>query len=104
MFLARTVAHTVDVFGMLDRMPAGTLELWKQAYRLAPWGDDWLQAATVAAAAHNGGMIAAGMIERVEVARPGDYYPTRVKKRATKPEQSPAELQAILAARYGPKV
>lgn len=89
---------------MLEGMRPGLFKFWKRAYELAPWGDDWLQAATVAAAAHNGGMIAAGMIEKVEVAKPGDYYPTRVKKRAAKKAESPDELQAQLAAKYGPKV
>ncbi len=38
MFLARTVEHTVDVDGMLNRMDPILFEKWAAMYRIHPWG------------------------------------------------------------------
>lgn len=107
-FLARTVAHTIDVFGMLDSMPRGLFRFWQRVYEVDPWGDkeDWDRATMIAAAANNAGVIAAGQMGD----RPVRIYPeieTYLKKpEAAKPkakEESPEQGQAILASRFGPK-
>ena len=37
MFLARTVAKTTDVDGMLDRMTPQQCDEWAAMYRIRPW-------------------------------------------------------------------
>ena len=50
MFLARTVLHS-SVTETKRRIHSLEFESWKIEYRRMPWGDDWLQAGTIAAAA-----------------------------------------------------
>lgn len=38
MKLARTVAHTTDVDGMLDRMHPEQFSEWMVEYKIEPWG------------------------------------------------------------------
>jgi hypothetical protein len=38
MKLARTVEHTVDVNGMLDRMTPEQFNEWLAEYKIEPWG------------------------------------------------------------------
>ena len=52
--LARTVARTVDVDGMLEGMDPGMFSQWLEYYQLQPWGDDWEQAAVISSTVRNG--------------------------------------------------
>ena len=49
MHLARTVTHST-VEECMRRMSAREFQYWAAEYKLRPWGDDWLQAGTIAAA------------------------------------------------------
>lgn len=106
-FLARTVVHTLDVFGMLESMPRGLLRFWREVYKLEPWGEreDWDRATMIAAAASNAGVVAANRMPEDRVKIYGDIE-TFLRKPTDKPkaqEQSPQQGQAILAAKFGPK-
>ena len=48
MKLARTVAQTVDVDGMLARMTPQQFDEWMHEHNERPWGDDWPQASVIA--------------------------------------------------------
>lgn len=54
-----------------ERLSGDELDLWIAEYRIEPFGDDWLQAGSIAAAAANafGGRR-----------KPSDYIPTPPKK------------------------
>lgn len=43
----------MDVDGLAERLPMRTLVEWIEYYKQHPFGDDWAQAATVAAATMN---------------------------------------------------
>ena len=106
--LARTVARTVDVDGMLEGMDPGMFSQWLEYYQLQPWGDDWLQAGVVASTAKNYIVMAmsANAGERVkdsDLSTPEDFVPSR-KKRKKKKKSMGATLQeslAILKSRIG---
>lgn len=92
---------------MLDAMPRGLFKFWKRVYQVEPWGEkeDWQRSATIAAAANNAGIIAAGRMpdDLCEIYTPAHYLPTREPERKT-PEKTPDQSQAFLAGLFGPKV
>jgi hypothetical protein len=47
------VAHTPDVDGMLSQIEPRQFFEWIAEHELEPWGDDWRQAGTIAAANEN---------------------------------------------------
>lgn len=51
--LARTVAHTVDVSGMLDDMFGNQFDEWWAEWHIEPWGDEAKQTAMICAELHN---------------------------------------------------
>jgi hypothetical protein len=51
--LCRVVLGTLDVDGVMARIPMRTIVEWRKYYEMSPFGDDWQQAATVAAASMN---------------------------------------------------
>lgn len=57
MFLLRTTAaggkYGLDVDAMLADVGREQFNEWIALYRLEPWGDDWMQTGTIAAAIHN---------------------------------------------------
>ena len=89
MFLARTVEHTTDVQGMMERMAPSQYEQWQQYYKVEPWGDDWTQAGLLAAVFHNEltdikAMVSGKAPKRDEYRDPADYVPGKAKKKPTK--------------------
>jgi len=75
-----------------QRIPAWEYHLWQEEYRQRPWGDDWQQAATVAAATHNAGelvrqavLAAAGCETKANLVSERHFLPT------AQPEPDPAQ-------------
>jgi hypothetical protein len=70
------VAHTVDVDGMLAGMEPRQFDQWQAEHNLEPWGDDWRQTGTIAAAIDNGFAAVAAAFggEPPEPRQPRDYY------------------------------
>ena len=89
MQLARTVAGTIDVDGMLEEMTPGQLAEWMEIYALDPWGEERkdLRAGIIASAA------VAPYAKKGHTPRPSDFMP-RFGEEARKPKQSLAEMKA----------
>lgn len=82
--------------------------LWKAAYRVDPWGDDWRQAATVAAEIHNQGQLnyaatlaAGGALAEPDIRQQADYIPFARKIKPKLRRRTVEESEAAAAAMYG---
>lgn len=95
MFLARTVAHTVDVDGMLARITPEQFNEWLALYNIEPWGDDWWQAASIQAAILN-----TNQSDPISVA---DLIPTRANLERNSSEVDESQLAATWRTRIGVK-
>lgn len=95
---------TVDVDGLLAGMPRRLFDEWLAYYQVEPWGDEWDQAGTIAAAAHNAAFIAGGYPELPEGMRalraPDHFIPGRKAKTPLR-VISDEEDQALMAKLYG---
>lgn len=82
---------------------------WKATYRIEPWGDDWRQAAYIAAEVHNAGakqwaaaLAAGGQETKIEFRNPTDYIPyARRSKPKTQRRRTAEESEAAARERYG---
>lgn len=83
-WLASRVEHTTDVDGLAERIPYPLLQEWRAYCALEPFGDDWQQAATIAAAAFNP--------HSKRPLKPDELIPRY------RPEQTPEDMQAALMA------
>jgi len=108
MHLARTVEHTTDVDGMLECMTPEQFDEWHRLYLDEPWGDDWQQAGTIAAAFHNeilGALqsiqTAAGdkpeKLKEKDFDKPEDYIPRVRKKQKRKTKITSTQEMLVMA-------
>lgn len=97
----------MDVFGLLESTPRGLLKFWRRVYEQEPWGEkeDWDRATMIAAAANNGGVIAAGRMREDQIKVYGDIetFLRKTKEEPKAQEQTPEQSHALLAAMFGPK-
>jgi hypothetical protein len=98
MFLCRTIdtGYGVNVDAFLASITREQFNEWIALYRLEPWGDDWQQAAMLAAAIHN----SAGKSYQ-DTFTPADFVPALDAPQPV--GLSDAELSAKYAQRYGAK-
>ena len=102
--LARTVAHTIDVEGMLDSMTVEQLRAWWQCYRQEPWGNDWEQAGTIASTVHNevGAVASAlGASSQFKAQKPEYYIPRIVATKKKSNRMNPKQFLTQVRARFG---
>lgn len=80
--MASRVEHTTDVDGLAERIPYALLQEWRAYHLIEPFGDDWQQTGTIAAAAMNP--------HTKKSLKPDDFIPRY------KPNQSPEDMQAAI--------
>lgn len=90
---------------MLDELtPAQFEELWALQI-IDGWGDEWMQAGTIAAASHNAGLLSSGAeVTQSMFHDPADYVPRACRPHGAKPKArmlTAAEAEALDKARYG---
>lgn len=85
---------------MLEEMEPGTLDWWMAAYVAEPWGDEWEMAGTIAAAAHNAGV----MTSRIgELKAPVSFIPGKARDAAATQVIRAEDDEAMVARFYGPQ-
>lgn len=89
----------VDVDAMLDQITPEQFNEWLAYYRVEPFGDEWLAAATIAASSHNAGLMVAAAhgakIDDEHFKKAEDFLPTFDK--ASKPKRLNAvEMEHVL--------
>lgn len=92
----------VDVDGMLDRITPEQFVEWIAFYSLEPFGDEWRQAALIAAEAANAGKIALTphmktRLRESDLTQPEDYLKGKQLKGWT-----PQQFEQIAAATWQP--
>lgn len=68
----------MDASRALSEIEPAQFEEWQAAYDLEPWGDDWKQAALIAATIRNSAMGATG-----EAVQPEELIPTKENRQQT---------------------
>ena len=82
---------------------------WKADWIIDPWGNDWRQAATIAAEVHNAGAVqhalqaaAAGHSVAPDIRQVSEFIPFAKKIKPKKERRRTAdESEAVARARYG---
>lgn len=95
----------LDVDKMLAEMTPGQFEeLWAMQL-IDGWGDEWMQAGTIAAAGHNAAVLTSGAeVTQSMLHDPADYVPRACRPPGAKPaarKLTAAESEAMAKARYG---
>lgn len=89
---------------MLDSISPEQFDEWMAYYLLEPWGDEWLQAGTIAAEVRNAGLrslAAAGVqVDDRDFRNPKQYVPKVRKSKGTR-RVSGRELEQTMRARFG---
>jgi hypothetical protein len=85
---------------MLEEMPVGMLDWWMGYYAEQPWGDEWEQAGTIAAASHNAGVMTSKI---GELKAPIHFIPGKATQAAKSKAISAADDEAYVALKYGPQ-
>lgn len=90
---------------MLANISPRQFQEWRAAFYLDPWGQEWEQAGTVAAASHNAGLLASGQCTEVPANlltfKTPDHYLPHVRPKRQKRSRVPIEddLKAMAANR-----
>lgn len=92
---------------MLDSLTPEQFDEWMAYYLLEPWGDEWLQAGTVAAEVRNAGLrslAAAGVeVDDRDLRKPSQFVPKIRKNRlpSGKRRMNGREMENAMRARFG---
>lgn len=99
------MAHTTDVDAMLAAMTPEQFDEWIAYAQTDPWGDDWEQAGSVAAAAHNAGVwskAAAGAPTEVDEFLTKDHFiPGRTPRKIEPKRVTAAVFEYEMRAMFG---
>ena len=95
----------VDVDGMLESMTPQQMDEWIAYYRIEPFGDEWLQAGTIAAVMYNvvasvGAAMGGKSLKDKDMRDPDDFIPSDKPKRRRR-ATTPAEQMAVIASTMG---
>lgn len=100
--------QVLDVDALLESMTPAQFNRWRAFALVEGWGDEWLQAGTVAAAAHNASMMVGASMAGVAVkpealSQPEDYVPKPESEQINRGPRvlSDQEAQARAKLLYG---
>ena len=94
----------IDVDRMLESMTPQQMDEWLAYYQVEPFGDEWLQAGTIAAVVYNvvasvGSAMGGKSLKEKDMRDPDDFIPTDKPKRRR--ASTPAEQMAVIASTMG---
>lgn len=86
---------------MLDELTPEQFDEWYASWLMEPWGDEWQQAGTIAAAAHNGPLLARASATKLY--EPAQFIPRFTTQKQRETEKNLALEQRVMAQRWTPR-